>query len=163
MDEAELVLAGHKFSERDISVPARLENNWGVGYSQVNNMNNEEELVGTFNNLTIFAQDGPNQQLPSLYTGADPGPCPSSSESRHEPIQVVQPDELVAQNQNHHNAGESEQPLALTQKTGGPGGKANRKGKKKAAVVFVEADLEGEELVEMEVTVSGRNLRSRRK
>lgn len=141
MDEAELVLAGHDFSD-SIGLDA--------GNSQVNDYEEELQFIGTFNTLTIDMEDSANQPPPS-HTPADS--CASSSHCES----VVQPAETGAQNP----AGNSKRPS--TQKAGGS--KSNRKGKGKA-VVFVnsEAGLEAEELIEMEgTTVSGRKLRSRRK
>ena len=140
MDEAELVLAGHDFSD-SIGLDA--------GNSQVNDYEEELQFIGTFNTLTIDMEDSTNQPpgpSPS-HTPADP--CASSSHCESA--------ETGAQNP----AGNSKWPS--TQKAGGL--KSNRKGKGKAVVfVDLEAGLEAEELIEMEgTTVSGRKLRSRRK
>ena len=144
MDEAELVLAGHDFSD-SIGLDA--------GNLQVNDYEEELQFIGTFNTLTIDMEDSANQPPgPSpLHTPADP--CTSSSHCES----AVQPAETGAQN----SAGNSKRPS--TQKAGGS--KSNRKGKGKVVVfVDLEAGLEAEELIEMEgTTVSGRKLRSRRK
>src|ERR1700679_49377 len=49
MDEAELVLAGHDFSD---------SMDWDAGNSQVNNHDEELQLIGTFDTLTIDMEDG---------------------------------------------------------------------------------------------------------
>ena len=155
MDEAELVLAGHNFSDNDWDAE--------LGNSQVDNYEEHSEMrfIGnTFDTLTIDTTDGPNQP-PSSHTPADP--CASSS--RCEPLAAVgvQPAATGSETGAQNPTGNFKQPS--NQKAGGPrGGKSIGKGKGKA-VVFVEAGLEAGELIETEgsTTVSGRNLRSRRK
>jgi hypothetical protein len=149
MDEAELLLAGRDFSDSDIlpPLPARHENEWGAGSSQVNY--EEPQFIDTFNNLTI---DDPNQPLSeSSHTAADH----HGASSPHRDSEPAQPNETGAQNP----AGKSKRP---SQKAG----KSNGKGKQKA-VVFVDVGLEDEESVEIEgtttVSASGRQLRSKRK
>jgi hypothetical protein len=152
MDEAELVLAGAgpwgDFSDSEmVPLSAQHENN-----------NNEEDLIqvvtGTLN-LTI--DDGSNQPL-SSQTVAD-----SSSESRLDPEQllepvVVQPDKSATQ-----NAGKPGPKRPSTKKADSERAKSSGKGKQKA--VFLdepEADLEAEGL-DGTGTVKGKSLRSRRK
>jgi hypothetical protein len=151
MDEAELLLAGRDFSDSDIlpPLPARHENEWGAGSSQVNY--EEPQFIDTFNNLTI---DDPNQPLSeSSHTAADL----HSASSPHCESEPAQPNETGAQNP----AGESKRP---SQKAGE--GKSNGKGKQKA-VAFVDVGLEDEESVETggttTVSASRRQLRSKRK
>jgi hypothetical protein len=135
MDEAELFLADD-FQVSNSEMVSQRENN-----------NNEDDFIGTFNNLTIDMHDNSNQPL-SSHTA-------SSSEPRLDSeIIILQPDKSVTQNP----VGKLKPPSA--QKAGG------RKGKGKQKAVFMEeADLEAEELVETEgpCTANERNLRSRRK
>lgn len=152
MDEAELVFAAYDF-------PASSS---GAAFlsTQHDNYNNEEDLVGTFDNLAI-TPDSSNQPLSSQTVA-------SSSESRRDTLAeppsqaiIVQPDKSATQNP----AGKPKR--RSVQKAGGA--KSNGKGKQKAGFFDEghEADLEGEELVGTEGpqagTVNERNLRSTRR
>lgn len=149
MDEAELFLA-----DDDLSDSERV-------YQNENN-NNEENFIGTFNQLTIdIPHDSEsNQPLPS-HPVADP--CASGSEPRLDSGETIisQPDESATQNP----VGKPKQTqMPSTQKA--RGGKAKVKGKQKA-VFLDEADLEAGDSVETAgpctASANERNLRSRRK
>jgi hypothetical protein len=141
MDEADLFLADDYFSDSEVVLSR--------------NENNNEDFIGTFNQLTIDMQHDSNQPLPS-HTVADP--CASSSEPRLDSeIIILQPEKSVTQNP----VGKPK-PTPSTRTAGNPGGKTKAKGKQKA--VFLD-DAEAEALVETEdpCTTNERSLRSRRK
>jgi hypothetical protein len=151
MDEADLFLADSDDNFLDSETISRRENN-----------NNEEDFIGTFNNLTIDMQDSTHQPLLShAVTVTDP--CGSSSNSQLDSIEpiILQPDSDKSVSQKTAR----KLKLPSTQK-GGVNGKAKRnlKGKQKAAFSD-DTHLEVEELVETEglCTANERNLRSRRK
>ena len=149
MDEAELVLAAVDFSDSDM-----------IPFSAQHESNNENNIIDTFNNLSLYMQDSPNQPLSSrtqavadIYNSFG-----TSSQTCHdsEPI-IIEPDESATQTQKP--AGISKRPS--TQKEGRM--KSNGKGKQKE-VFFDEAT---EELVGKDgpgtVTGNERSMRSTRR